>query len=213
MSFIYYCPWCGQKIECAENDNGQYARCPCCDKTILVSKDPDADGLPKHQKQQESSFNIESNTILTFKCKECGQMIKQIVSSAGTVLECPACHRRFVVKPEDAEDISESVPDDHIAVTCNGKRELKEPLLTNLFHILGCLYGIGAFVSLVILVVKIDRDENIFLSACGVGTLVTCMMFSFGLAEFFKLIGEISHNSQQTAYTLDAIRKILEEKK
>lgn len=211
MSFIYRCPWCDQKIECAENDNGQYARCPCCDKTILVSKNPAADDFSKHQKQQETK-EPEKEKNLTFKCKECGQMIKQTVSSTGTVLECPACHSRFPVKPEDA------VPEDtahkeQMDVTSGAKKQLEDPLLTNLFNILGCLHGICAFVSLVFLVVKIDRNENIFLSACGIGASLTCMMISFGLAEFFKLIGEISHNSQQTADTLDAIRKILEEKK
>lgn len=48
------------------------------------------------------------------------------------------------------------------AVVKNERKNCEDPLLTNLFNILGCLHGICAFVSLVILVVKIDRNENFF---------------------------------------------------
>lgn len=211
MSFIYRCPWCDRKIECAENDNGQYARCPCCDKTILVSKNPAVDGFSKPQEQQETK-EPEKEKDLMFKCKECGEIITQKFGSTGSAVDCPACYCRFVVKPEDAVP-ENTAHQEQMDLTSGAQNELKEPLLTTLFLILGCLHGMVAFVSLVILVVKIDRNEDIFLSACGIGASVTCMLISFGLAEFFKLIGEISHNSQQTAYTLDVIRKILEEKK
>lgn len=77
MSFIFRCPWCDQKIECAENDDGQYACCPCCDKTILVKKNPSADDLTKNQ---------DSMTITCDSKKKLGDLI---------VSEVFVCHGIF----------------------------------------------------------------------------------------------------------------------
>ena len=38
MSFIYYCPYCDQKIECENEDNGTKAPCPACRKVITVRR-------------------------------------------------------------------------------------------------------------------------------------------------------------------------------
>ena len=224
MSFFFNCPWCDQKIECEDTDHNSSAACPACGKTMLVRDKSRVDDIKlppplsaKKKVDHESFFDVGSKTILTFKCRECGQMIKQMVSSTGTVLQCPACHSRFSVKPEDAVP-EDTVPEDtahkeQMYVTPRAKKELEEPLLTTLFYILGCLHGICAVVSLVILIVKIDRNENIFLSACGIAASVTCMLISFGLSEFFKLISEISQNSKRTSDTLYALREMFEEKK
>ena len=39
MSFVYYCPYCSQKIRCEDEDHATKAPCPTCGRSITVWKD------------------------------------------------------------------------------------------------------------------------------------------------------------------------------
>ena len=44
MSFVYYCPFCDQKIQCENEDDGAEAPCPSCRRTIRVRRSVSQNG-------------------------------------------------------------------------------------------------------------------------------------------------------------------------
>lgn len=190
MSFIVYCHFCSQKIECEDSDNGTFAPCPKCGKTFFI-KNTATTGCEVEKKED----------FFTFDCPHCSKEIKALKVDWGHIVKCPSCNKSVIAHIRKKEEVS-----------TNGEKEYqyrqpeyKTPVLSEVFTLNFVFHIISAFVALLCIIYHFDRG-NTHLAWGSVAWLIAAIsaaVLCYGISEFFRFIGRISDNS-------DAIREFVE---
>lgn len=94
----FHCPHCGQKMQCAEEDETREMKCGSCLQTfipIIEETNPASKNRPR---------------IARFHCPNCHEKMKADAEIAGREIECPSCQFKFIPAIEEtAEEVGPPV--------------------------------------------------------------------------------------------------------
>ena len=175
MSFVYYCPFCDQKIQCENEDDGAEAPCPSCHRTIRVRR-----SVTQNERNLFPGFSnaAQPPVIASLKKKE----IEESAQKSG--------------EPEPA-------PKSSSFYTVPTYKKPLLAIVFNVVACFNCV--IALLLLSVLIMVWVNEGnliQSVSVGAAFGGALIMALI-SWGIAQLVCYIGRISDNSDAIRRVLE----------